>query len=139
MIAMNTETKQLGQCHRVVLWPIKNTYFTFPDSLWICISRSEFCKAVGDQLRRVERKVWSESVNYYCMSADREIGTGQCQRTRGNTAEGGPAHTDDTHRGGLQLGQITLMRRHEGESNRHWHLTSYDSHWHIFSSVYIWL
>jgi len=50
----------------------------------------------------------------YCVTANREIGAGQCQRTRGNTAEGGPAHTDDTHIGVLQLGQITLIRRHEG-------------------------
>jgi len=42
------------------------------------------------------------------------IGAGQFQRTRGNTAERGPAQTDDTRRGALQLGQITFMRRHEG-------------------------
>jgi len=60
-----------------------------------------------------------------------DISAGQGQRTRETTAEGGPAHTDDTYRGAFQpvqrtgnprlLDHIDVLR-----SNRHQPLTSND-------------
>jgi len=54
------------------------------------------------------------------------ISAGQSQRTRGTTAEGGPALSDDTCKGVLQQDRgleilgcwTTLMRRQEGRSNQ---------------------